>query len=135
MKTITEEERHTNLTLATRDKVLAMLALAPHTSLAHTATPTSSPPGGIIITVPASTERTALYIYCLPWARGWSIFVSPYPGENAYGWRDVPPKYADLQSPLYTPRNKTGPYNVAPTRIARALVQLIRKLEQTRPHI
>ena len=111
-------------------KVVQLLSLQPDTSLAHNVQATQYPKGGLVVHLPPTRpSHTDIYAYCLPWSRGWSIFVSTDPAAGSYSWREVTnPLYKVMQYPVYAPRNRPGPHLVAPHRIAEAFVRAIDNL-------
>lgn len=59
-----------------------------------------------------------VWLHCLPWSRGWAVFVSDKPNASSYDWRNVPKDLAVWQAPLYCERGKTGPFHITPANIA-----------------
>lgn len=75
------------------------------------------------------------YVYCLPWARGWSIFVSPLASDVAsFSWRTVPVRFKSLQVPVYCPRDKVGPWQAPAVQIVAAFEYLVRRVQATKTH-
>ena len=83
--------------------------------------------------VPMTMNNITWYVYCLPWARGWSIFVSPLPTDVAsYSWRTVPSRFKPLQFPIYNPRDKVGPWHASIPQIVAAFDYLVRRVQSRR---
>ena len=83
---------------------------------------------GIRVPVTFSTDRI-VYVYCLPWARGWSIFTTP-DAEDVYSfsWREVNVKWRSYQMPVYNPRDMNGPWHCTPAQIAASLVWVVNRV-------
>lgn len=113
------------LTAAVVDEVVAILSLQPLESSVHNVIK-----AGDGLSIPVKYASTTAYVHCMPWSRGWSIYVDETPRAGSYCWRDVPPRLRSLQRPLYTPRNVVGPWHVSASRIADALLDLTDKLER-----
>jgi hypothetical protein len=83
---------------------------------------------GLRIPVNFSGDRV-LYVYCLPWARGWSIFTSPDTQDiYSFSWRHVNVKWASFQQPIYCPRDVLGPWNCPVPQISAAFDYIVRRV-------
>ncbi|RPJ64165.1 MAG: hypothetical protein EHM23_00900 [Acidobacteria bacterium] len=79
--------------------------------------------------VPIAIADRIIYVYCLPWARGWSIFTSPAPQDiYSFSWRHVTAPWSSYQLPVYCPRDVIGPYHCPPIQIAAAFDWVVRRV-------
>jgi len=80
---------------------------------------------GLRIPVTLSQDRT-VYVYCLPWARGWSIFTTPAADDvYSFTWREVNLKWRGFQMPVYNPRDRNGPWHCTPEQITASLIWVV----------
>lgn len=85
---------------------------------------------GLIVRMHVFPFDEHIYVYALPWSRGWSIFVSDQDGMGCYDWRNVKAKYKGLQRPLYCPKDTVGPWRVNGPDIADAVLDMTNKIEK-----
>lgn len=104
-------------------EVVALLSLQPQDSPVHNVEAYHDG-----IRVPVQLTDLTVYVYCLPWARGWSIFASPDANVAIYDWRFQTKKWRCFQMPVYSPRYLTGPHSCSPCQIVAALVYITRRL-------
>ena len=114
--------------------VVSMLSLQPADSPAHNVEVYREGlriPVTLTPTTPDS-EPVKLYVYALPWSRGWSVFTTTADHEpvGAHSWRDVPYKYKGMQRAIYNPRYRLGPWNTAPSRITDEVIYLLNILDR-----
>lgn len=107
------------------EQIIQLLSLQPPNSPVHNVEPYRD---GIRIPVILSDDLT-VYVYALPWARGWSIFTTP-DADNVYSfsWREVNLKWRSYQMPCYNPRDKLGPWHCTPAQIVGGLEFIARRL-------
>jgi hypothetical protein len=73
----------------------------------------------------------SVYVYCLPWSRGWSVFTSTQSkGMAVFSWRNAPLPWSRYQMPCYNPRDTNGPWHTSPEQIAAALEYITRRLTE-----
>lgn len=97
---------------------------------------------GMRIPVTYPGAELTVYVYVLPWSRGWSIFTSPDTEAYSFSWRDVTHSYRNLQMPVYNPRDTIGPWHTSAEAIAnattytvgRVLSRLKRRAAQVKKH-
>jgi hypothetical protein len=76
--------------------------------------------------VPVNISNRTVYIYCLPWARGWSIFTTPDRDDvYSFSWRYVNLMWRKFQMPVYCPRDVNGPWNCTPIQVASAFEYVV----------
>jgi hypothetical protein len=79
--------------------------------------------------VPVTIADRTVYVYCLPWARGWSIFTTPASDDiYSFSWRYVNLMWRTFQMPVYCPRDVNGPWNCTPIQIAAAFDWIVRRV-------
>lgn len=105
-------------------KIVAILSLQPEDSPAHLVEAYSK---GLRIPVSRPSYSPRVYLYVLPWSRGWSVFVSSDPAPGAYSWRDTPAAFVPLQRVLYGRRNTVGPEQVPAKAVAGAVIDILNK--------
>lgn len=111
--------------IKTREYTLALL------NVLHGAEPYRD---GVRIPVPIY-GRPVVYVYAIPWSRGWAVFASESTLVGSYSWREQPKRYVGLQNPVYCPRGVVGPWNVAISKLESAVrltVEPLRKLDNAR---
>jgi hypothetical protein len=102
--------------------IIQLLSLQPNTSPAHKV---EAYRDGVRIPVNFTSDRV-LYVYCLPWARGWSIFTTPDTDDvYSFSWREVNLKWRSYQMPVYNPRDMNGPWHCTPQQITAALMWVV----------
>lgn len=94
--------------------------------------------GGIAVSV-RMYDGSYLAVMCLPWSRGWSLFVLP---ETLAGISNMlantqpsdhvasPAEYEGLKKRLYAPARTNGPWNVPVVNIVRAMLGIVINLER-----
>jgi hypothetical protein len=106
-------------------RIVQLLSLQPPQSPAHNV---EAYHDGIRIPVTLSSNLM-VYIYCLPWARGWSIFTSPHSQDQySFSWRTITEPWRTYQMPVYCPRDTWGPWNCTPEQITASLVYIMHRL-------
>jgi hypothetical protein len=118
-------------TAALVDAIVSLLSIQPPDSPVHDVTQYLDGfyiPFNLIRRPPNPPEQ--LYVYILPWSRGWSIFTDDHPNEGCYNWRDVPQRLKGLQQPIYNPRDTLGPHQVSAERIVTAILDILDKLDR-----
>lgn len=126
-------EARERLTRAAVDNIISILSLQPDTSPVHQVEPFGD---GLRVPIklpklPISSHETdTVYVYALPWSRGWSVFVTPDTNAGPYSWRDVPRAYQGLGGGLYGPDNRTGPWRVPPHRVAASILYAVDRLDR-----
>jgi hypothetical protein len=108
------------------EQVVQQLSSADEDSLVHRVQKAGD---GLVIAY-TYPNRPPVYLYALPWSRGWSVFVTNDDAAGVYSWRDVPKKYRHLQAALHTPRGTVGPHHVHPNRIVHAILELVKPLDK-----
>jgi hypothetical protein len=69
--------------------------------------------------VPINIADRTVYVYCLPWARGWSIFTTLDHNEvYSFSWRYVNLMWRKFQMPVYCPRDMNGPWKCPAVQVA-----------------
>lgn len=107
------------------EQIIAQLSLSPDDSLMHNVEAYGM---GMRVPIQVATN-TIYYVYCLPWARGWSVFTSPLNNNMAaYSWRTVPDKYKPFQYPVYCPRDQIGPWMCPPAQVAAAFTHVVQRV-------
>ena len=106
-------------------KLVQQLSLYPEDSPVHTVEKYGD---GVRVPVYLSGDLV-IYVYCLPWQRGWAIFASPLDQDVAvFSWRTVPQRWRSFQMPVYNPRDQLGPWNTPIQQIAPALEYIVRRV-------
>src|SRR5687768_8666818 len=81
--------------------------------------------GGLRLTAPVlDSHFPPLYLMVYPWSRGWAIYITDNPDDAIYDWRHVKFPYRNLQRPLYTARNVTGPWHVPVETVCTAAISV-----------
>jgi hypothetical protein len=107
------------------EQIIRLLSLSPDGSLMHNVEAYGQ---GMRVPIQVATNTT-YYVYCLPWARGWSVFTSPLNNDMAaYSWRTVPLKYKSFQYPVYCPRNALGCWMCPPAQVAAAFTHVVQRV-------
>lgn len=82
------------------------------------------------VRIPIQLTGLKVYVYVLPWARGWTIFTTPQDNAACPDWRFVPKKWSAFQRPVYNPRHSVGPWHSNPIVIANAVEYLAGRVAQ-----
>lgn len=77
-----------------------------------------------MLTVAVYPEGT-LYVYAVPWARGWSVFVDDREPKEVPTWNTVKDIYKGLQRPIHCERGKSGCWTIPPSTVAKAAMELL----------
>lgn len=120
---------------ANTDKIISVLSLQPDTSSVHKVEKYLDGlriPVALLSYKPygANKRTSTVYVYALPWARGWSVFTSAQESVGAYSWRDVPRKYHHLQCAIYNPRGAIGPHRTSAMSVANAIIYLVNRRDR-----
>lgn len=107
------------------EDIIAQLSLEPEDSAMHKVEAYHT---GLRVPIDMGNNLT-WYVYCLPWARGWSIFTSPLSSDVAsFSWRTVPVRYKPLQMPVYCPRDYVGPWHCSIIQVVAAFEYTVRRV-------
>lgn len=66
----------------------------------------------------------SLYIYAVPWSRGWSVWVDDRTKHEIPTWNTVKTLYQGLTRPLYCARQVSGCWNVPTKDVAASVLDL-----------
>ena len=106
-----------------REKLVQSLSLAPEGSIAHSV---ARHRDGLRVMLDRGDCELPVYAYALPWARGWSVFVTHHPDATSHTWHNYATGFSQS---VPNPRNVTGPQNVDIDKLSSSLIDAIDYLE------
>lgn len=77
-------------------------------------------------------SKKLVYVYVLPWSRGWSLFADYDPNAGVYSWRMVDSHFKHLSSPVYAPAGVTGAWHVPAPMVAASVAWILKALLKLR---
>jgi hypothetical protein len=120
-----DQEHYRSQTAAHVEKIVQLLSLQPEDSPVHNVEAYRDG-----LRVPVYLTNLTVYVYCLPWARGWSIFTSQHADDMfSFSWRTIVERWRPYQLPVYCPRDTWGPYNCSPEQVAAAFEYTVRRVK------
>jgi len=123
---IARDQEHYRTSVAAHvERIVQLLSLQPPEHPVHNV---EAYHDGVRVPVPLSSDLT-VYVYCLPWTRGWSVFTSQHSIDQfSFSWRTITEPWRTYQMPVYCPRDIHGPWNCSPEQIAASLEYTVRRL-------
>lgn len=103
-------------------RVVQVLSLSGESSVAHSV---EAYRDGLRVTLNRNEPLAPIYAYALPWARGWTVFVSDDDAATNRDWHNC----EGYSQRVSNPRNVNGPENVNADLLANAFVDAIDYLE------
>ena len=79
---------------------------------------------GTLISVDMYPKGT-VYVYVVPWARGWSVFADTRLPYLKPSWDTVDQKLVGLRRPVYCPRGTSGAWNVPQIVLIKAIKDIV----------
>ena len=103
----------------TRERVVQLLSLADPNGIAHNVEPYGQ---GLRVTLTRSEPHPTMYAYALPWARGWTVFVSDEANATNHDWHHAATGYS---CGVPNERGVVGPENVNADKLADKFIDAI----------